>query len=82
MNITTVDIVRDDTGKISVTIEPALERDGDTEKETGCYVLYNGEGFVGEICFNRDDKYDWEYVGDQLSHEEQNQIALHIQAQI
>jgi len=72
-------ITRDDLSEIEVKVEPILN---DKNEEAGCYSLYIGGDYQGQICFKPDDKYIWDFINNNLTYREQNQIVSHIQTQI
>jgi len=72
MSTTNFTITRDDLTEIVVDVLPKAETQG-------CYQLSIQGEHQGEVCFHKDDKYQWEFIGDHFSYREKAQIVTHVQ---
>lgn len=76
----TVDIKVEDSSQESIHVEPVVDEDNIL---IGVYKLYKSPpdqfNYLGDIAFHQE-YGDWEYCGDILNIEEQEQIAEGIQA--
>jgi hypothetical protein len=86
MNGAILGVTRDDLTDINISIEPVtVDVDGHLAA-TGVYELHTSPSnadveakYLGRLCFHLEDKYEWEYDGDQLSDDEVEQVVTFIQ---
>lgn len=86
LNGYTLGITRDNGTDINVDIEPVtIDIDGSLTA-TGVYnlrideeVVDNNANYLGQVCFNIEDKYDWQYIDSILTENEIEQIVSSIQ---
>lgn len=81
-------VTRDDFTDINISIEPIVIAVDDTFMASGVYELrtapFNIDAdntYLGRLAFHLEDKYEWEYIGDQLSDDEVEQVVTFIQEQ-
>jgi hypothetical protein len=79
MNALNINLTRDDDSQVVVTAAPLFNTDAHEPIFVGCYQLAILGNEIGAVCFQPDDKGEWDHTVESLTEEEIERVASLIQ---